>query len=311
MDAIHIENLTKSFGANKVLDSLSLRVEAGTVCGFIGPNGAGKTTTIRILLGLLKRDGGFVNVLGGAVEFGRESRVRVRMAYLPQDPVFPERHTGREVMDLVAGLYGMDAELARQRTGTLLGEFHLEKAGNRSAATYSRGMKQRLGLAACFLPDPELLVLDEPVSALDPEGRVDVFDIIRKVRGKSTVLFSSHILEDVERVSDTLIMIKGGKKVLEGTIQDILSQYGTDRLKIRFRPGDSERGKLLIGSLPWVERVTIDGEPNLVFANIHTGMMDKALDETVSVLVGEGLRVIEYGRTRVDLESLFLRLSED
>ena len=198
MEAVRVENLTKSFGSHKVLDRLSFQVETGTICGFIGPNGSGKTTTIRILLGLLKKGGGRVQVLGEDVEFGKESQVKARIAFLQQDPVFPERHTGREVMDLVARLYGMESSYARQRTDELLNEFHLEKAANRSAAVYSKGMKQRLGLAACFLPGPQLLILDEPVSALDPEGRVEVFDIIRRVKGKSTVLFSSHILEDVE-----------------------------------------------------------------------------------------------------------------
>lgn len=311
MNAIRVENLTKSFGANKVLDRLSFRVEAGTVCGFIGPNGAGKSTTIRILLGLLKRDGGSVQVLGRDVEFGRESDAKSRVAYLPQDPVFPERHTGREVMDLVARLYGMETALARERTGLLLAEFHLEKAANRSAATYSKGMKQRLGLAACFLPDPELLVLDEPVSALDPEGRVEVFDIVKKIKGKSTVLFSSHILEDVERVSDTLIMIKEGRKVLEGSIADIFSQYGADRIKARLRAGDADRGKAVLACLPWVESVVGGDNSGEVFANVRSGMMDTALDECLPALIGAGLRVTEYGRARIDLESLFLRLSAD
>lgn len=309
MDAIQVEDLTKSFGANKALDRLSFGVNAGTVCGFIGPNGAGKTTAIRILLGLLKKDGGSVRVLGEETEFGKESRVRARMAFLPQDPVFPERHTGREVMDLVARLYGMEAARARQRTGLLLSEFHLEKAADRSTGTYSRGMKQRLGLATCFLPFPELLVLDEPVSALDPEGRVEVFDIISKIKGRSTVLFSSHILDDVERVSDTLVMIKEGKKVVEGTIEDIFTRYGADKLKVDFRPDDEERGKDALAGLPWAERVSGGDRPGEVFISVRTGMMDRALDEALPVLIGKGLRVTEYGRVRADLESLFLQLS--
>jgi ABC-2 type transport system ATP-binding protein len=309
MEAVRVENLTKSFGSHKVLDRLSFQVETGTICGFIGPNGSGKTTTIRILLGLLKKGGGRVQVLGEDVEFGKESQVKARIAFLQQDPVFPERHTGREVMDLVARLYGMESSYARQRTDELLNEFHLEKAANRSAAVYSKGMKQRLGLAACFLPDPQLLILDEPVSALDPEGRVEVFDIIRRVKGKSTVLFSSHILEDVERVSDTLVMIKEGQKVLEGTIEEIFTQYGAERLRIVFREGDSGRGMDILRAMPWAERVVAGSEPGEVFVNVRQGMMDRALDESLGALVCGGLRVTAFGRSRTDLESLFLHLS--
>jgi len=308
-DAMRIDGLSKSFGQAKVLDSLSLSVETGKVCGFIGPNGAGKTTTMRILLGLLPRDAGTVRILGEDVVFGKELGVRSRLAYLPENPVFPEKHTGLEVMDLVAGLYRLDPRTARKRAEMLLAEFHLEKAGRRSVATYSRGMKQRLGLAACFLPDPEVMVLDEPVSALDPEGRVEVFGILTRLKGKSTVLFSSHILEDVERVSDTLVMIKAGRKVAEGPMEELLARFAADRLKVRFRPDDVPRGKDVLAGLPWVERVSDGDGPGAVLVDVRPMMMKEALEETAFRLAGEGLRVTEYSRVRADLETLFLRLT--
>lgn len=309
MDAIYVDNLTKSFGQVKALSALSFSVKAGTVCGFIGPNGAGKTTTIRILLGLLPKDAGTVRILGEEVNFGRELEARKRLAYLPQDPVFPEKHTGLEILELVGALYGMSPAVARERGMALLKEFHLEKAGKQSVGTYSRGMKQRLGLAACFLPEPELLILDEPVSALDPEGRVEVFDLLKRLKGKATVLFSSHILDDVERVSDALVMIREGKKVVDGSIEDILNRYAVDRLRVKLRPDDKVRGKEVIRKLPWVESLSDDDETGAVLVDVRPGMIEQAVDETIAKLVREGLRVTEYGRAKTDLESLFLRLN--
>ena len=312
LEAINIEGLSKSFGGVPALNGLSMQVETGTVCGFIGPNGAGKTTTLRILLGLLPRDGGNVRLLGQDVVFGRDLPQRGKMSYLPQDPVFPERHTGQEVMDLVAGLYGMDPRTARERSAALLKEFHLEDARRHSVGTYSRGMKQRLGLATCFLPEPDLLVLDEPVSALDPEGRVEVFGLLRQLKGKATVLFSSHILEDVERVSDKLVMVKAGRNLLEGPVEDILSRYASDRLRMEVRPEDVDKAEGLLRTMPWVSTVSQDGAvTGVLYADVRHGQMETALDGTLAGLVQQGVRVREFGQSRTDLETVFLRLSAD
>ncbi len=311
MDAIRIEGLTRSFGAVRALDDLSLAVPEGVVCGFVGPNGAGKTTTIRVLLGLIPKDRGSVTVLGEEVAFGRDSRVRRRLAYLPQDPVFPERHSGQEVMELVAGLFRMDAGTARKRTDALLEEFHLAAARTQSVATYSRGMKQRLGLAACFLPEPDLLILDEPVSSLDPEGRREVFDILRRLKGRATVFFSSHILDDVERVSDVLVMLKGGRKVLEGPMDEILARYAPGRLRIGLNPGDAARACEALRAMPWVAGVTpVEEEPGMVYAHVPPSLIEHAIEETLVRLVQQGFRIREYGRASADLEAVFLRIAE-
>ncbi|MGE5579095.1 MAG: ABC transporter ATP-binding protein [Bacillota bacterium] len=312
MEAIRIEGLTKSFGSVQALRGLSMSVDSGTICGFIGPNGAGKTTTLRILLGLLPRDGGGVSLLGEDVVFGRELARRSRVAYLPQDPVFPERHTGREVMDLVAALYGMPPGAARQRSEELLNQFHLTEAQKLSVGSYSRGMKQRLGLATCFLPEPDLVVLDEPVSALDPEGRVETFALLRQLKGRSTVLFSSHILEDVERVSDTLVMVRAGRTVVEGSMEEVLSLYAGDRLRIAVHPDDEAKAKAALETMPWVTSVSAkDGPIGVIYADVRRGQMDTAVDGTLACLVGQGIRVREFGRSVIDLETVFLRLSAD
>lgn len=327
MEAVYVHGLVKSFGQVRALDGLDMRVEAGTVSGFIGPNGAGKTTTLRIILGLLPKDSGIVRLFGQEVSFGKESPVRHKVAYLPEDPVFPERHTGLEVMELVAGLYQMDARKARDRAELLLTEFHLWEQAKRMVGTYSRGMRQRLGLATCLLPEPELLVLDEPVSALDPGGRVEVFDIIGKLRGKATVLFSSHILDDVERVCDRLVMIRAGRNVMDGPMDEILSKYALDRIRIEVRTEDLDRARSVLGTLPFVAGTSAseEGSPGhtsaganngasshsraTIFVDVKPGTMETAVDETLRALVQQGVRVTEYGRSRTDLETVFLRLS--
>lgn len=310
MDAIYVEDLHKSFGSVKALKGLSLRVPAGIVCGFVGPNGAGKTTTIKLLLGLIPKDRGSLRVLGQEVIFGRDLGVRRRLAYLPQDPVFPERHSGQEVMELVGELYGMDRGAILQRADTLLQAFHLEHARRQSVATYSRGMKQRLGLAVSFLPEPELFILDEPVSSLDPEGRREVFDVLRRLKGKATVFFSSHILDDVERISDLLVMLKDGQKVLEGAMDEVLTRYAPDRLRIGFGGTNLARACEVLRGLPWVSRVTESDKPGVVYVDVAPTQIETAVEETLVHLVQQGLRVREYSRSRADLESVFLRIAE-
>lgn len=327
MEAVSVQGLVKSYGRVRALDGLDMRVEAGSICGFVGPNGAGKTTTLRILLGLLPKDQGTVKLFGQEVLFGQESPVRQKVAYLPEEPVFPERHTGLEVMELVAGLYRMDAGKARDRTEVLLKEFHLWEQAKRMVGTYSRGMRQRLGLASCLLPEPELLVLDEPVSALDPGGRVEVFDLISRLRGRATVLFSSHILDDVERVCDRLVMIRAGRNVVDGPMEEILSKYASDRIRIVVRAEDLDSARSVLAALPFVTGASTpeegsSGDPSArtssavpslstaaVLVDVEPGMMETAVDETLRALVQQGVRVIEYGRSRTDLETVFLRLS--
>lgn len=309
MDAIYIENLHKSFGPTNALKGLSMSVKPGTVCGLIGPNGAGKTTTIRILLGLVPKDKGKVQLFGHEVVFGKELGIKGKIAYLPQDPVFPEKHTAEEVMDLVGRLYGMDKKFLRVRAEMLLKEFHLDHVKKKNVTTFSRGMKQRLGLATCFLPEPELLILDEPVSALDPEGRVEVFDLLQKLKGKATVLFSSHILDDVERISDTLVTLKRGQKVIQSPMNEVLRRYAPDRIKIRFEQKDVEHAISVLSKLPWVTNVSKNKEPDVLYAHVNSTQMDTALKETLVHLINQGFKVLEYGRSRADLETVFLRFN--
>ena len=192
--AIEVNNLTKQFAGHRALSGIDFTVQRGSIHGFLGPNGAGKTTAIKIILGLIPATSGRVRVLGEPLRFGRRLNFLQYLNYLPQDPVFPEGLTGREALSLVADIYRLDKKRKLSRIERLLGYFQLNDAASRRVGAYSRGMQQRLGIAAVLLSEPELLILDEPVSALDPEGRRRVLEIIMKLKGRATVFFSSHIL---------------------------------------------------------------------------------------------------------------------
>ncbi|KHD44115.1 ABC transporter ATP-binding protein [Streptococcus hongkongensis] len=206
MTAIQISELHKAFGDTLILDNVSLDLVENQIYGFVGPNGAGKTTTIKMILGLTSCDSGSIKVFGQEVSFGHTKTNQI-IGYLPDVPEFYDYMTATEYLQLCAGLsqskHALDINELLQSVGL---------AGNRAKiGTFSRGMKQRLGLAQALIHDPKILICDEPTSALDPKGRQDILDIISSLRGKKTVIFSTHILSDVEKVCDhVLVLTKHG-----------------------------------------------------------------------------------------------------
>ncbi len=199
MNAISIEGLEKRYGTVRALDGLDLEVEPGTVFGFLGPNGAGKTTTIRILTGLSHAGAGHARVAGVEVGAG-DDRLAHLIGHLPEEPAFYTWMTPVEFLDHVGRIFGLRASQCRVRTQELLELVGLAEAGKRRIGGFSRGMRQRLGLAQALVNHPQVIFLDEPLSALDPAGRRDVLELITRLKGETTVLMSTHILADVERV---------------------------------------------------------------------------------------------------------------
>jgi ABC-2 type transport system ATP-binding protein len=256
MNIIEIRNLSKSFGANKVLDNISFDVPEGCIFGFIGANGAGKTTTMNMILGFLEMDGGEIIVCGEKVSYGKTIK---SIGYLPDVPEFYNYMRPMEYLLLCGELSGMPKAKIRERGRELLELTGLSKV-NRKIGGFSRGMKQRLGITQALLGEPKLLICDEPTSALDPIGRKEILDILTAVRGKTTVLFSTHILTDVERICDRVAFLHNGKIALVSAIDDLKIQHKSKTITLEFDQ-EVDKGEIL----------RVLGEGNIKPARVEAG----------------------------------------
>lgn len=248
--AIRCEGLVKSYGDVRALAGVDLTMPAGSVFGFLGPNGSGKTTTIKVLLGLAHAAAGQSWIFGVPVlAFDASSRMRV--GYLAQDPSYPRWMTGREVLEFVGRLYPLARRPLQERVRATLALVGLEDAADRACGGYSGGMRQRLGIAQSLMGDPDLVILDEPSSSLDPVGRKDVLEILRRLRDDGiSVFYSTHILDDVERVADHVAIMKAGRVVRQGDMRTLTgATRGRFRLTVE-APADGIVKRLM--ALPWV-----------------------------------------------------------
>ena len=219
MNILELSHLSKSFGSKKVLDDVTFAVPENCVFGFIGRNGAGKTTTMKSILGLMETDGGEIRVNGEKVKFGKNSTNKY-IGYLPDVPEFYSYMTAPEYLKLCGEITGMSKGEIKNRSDELLKLVGLNGEKHRIKG-YSRGMKQRLGIAQALINRPKLLICDEPTSALDPVGRKEILDILSSAKEQTSVLFSTHILSDVEKICDRIAFLENGKIALCGTIDEI------------------------------------------------------------------------------------------
>ena len=226
MDVLTIQNLKKNFGSKEVLCGLDLSVPEHSIFGFIGKNGAGKTTTMKAILGLLKADSGEIHVMGEKVRFGQTNTNR-HIGYLPDVPEFYSYMTPHEYLTLCGEVCGMSKADIVARSNELLELVGLEQERHRIKG-FSRGMKQRLGIAQALLNRPKLLICDEPTSALDPAGRKEILDILLTAKEQTTVFFSTHILSDVERICTEAAFLNGGKIVMQGTISELRNKRSSN-----------------------------------------------------------------------------------
>lgn len=233
MDALKIDNLHKSFGKNTIINGLSMSIPENTIFGFLGKNGAGKTTTMKMILGFLKKDEGSIEVFGEEVSFG-QSKTNRFIGYLPDVPEFYGYMTAKEYLNLCGSITGLSKNEIKNKSEELLELVGLRDV-NKRISGYSRGMKQRLGIAQALLNSPKLLICDEPTSALDPLGRKEILDIILKIKDSTTVIFSTHILSDVEAICDHVVVLDKGKNVLEGSIDELKNIKRKNTIKIRFK----------------------------------------------------------------------------
>jgi ABC-2 type transport system ATP-binding protein len=288
---IETTGLSKRYGPTIALEGVDLRVESGSVYGLVGPNGAGKTTLLGMLAGLRHPTAGNIRIDADPHE----------VAVLPDTPRFEPWLTGREVVGLAQNLTSGGDD----RVETVLSEVGLGDAIDRGVGGYSRGMLQRLGLACTVVGSPKLVLLDEPASALDPAGRREVLDLIARLRGSATVLFSSHILADVQEVCDTVGVVDHGRLLFQGPIDQLLVGSAVPRYVIRCRSpleGLAEE----LRRQDWVVDVESQSDDELI---VSVASLEDAETRLMSSLAQAGARVVSFAPEAVSLERAFLELT--
>lgn len=300
-EAVVIEGLTKVYGRVRALDGVDLTVPEGSVYGFLGPNGAGKTTTLRILSGLSRPTSGRASVFGRDV-VGASNAVRAQIGFLPDVPGFYSWMTAREFLRFAGGLFGLSGSDLETRVDALL-----ELAGLRGVEArvggFSRGMKQRLGVAQALVNSPRLLMLDEPTSALDPMGRKDVLEMIAALRGRTTVFFSTHILTDVERVCDTVAVLHEGRVVHESSIEDMKGSVGSRRLTIVVEDGADQLATSLSRE-SWLVSIERDANTLEIVASDETA----ARRAVPAAVASNGLALVRFAAEERTLEDVFVEI---
>ena len=296
MNVLEVIEVRKHFGSKQVLDGVSFSVPENCVFGFIGRNGAGKTTTMRAVLGLLQIDGGEITVCGERVRYGCTPKSG-NIGFLPDVPEFYGYMNAREYLTLCGEITGIGRQALNARCEELVrlvglnGETHRIKG-------YSRGMKQRLGIAQALINRPKLLICDEPTSALDPVGRKDILDIIRAAKEQTSVVFSTHILSDVERICSRVAFLEGGKTAFSGSIEEIRAMKRDPALELTLpRPADLDRVR---AAFPQSE--ISDGR--LVFPKAS----DRDCADLMAFLAAQEIPVLRLERHEADLEDLFLEV---
>lgn len=299
MNVIRVDNLTKVFDKKKVVSNLNFELESGKCIGLLGPNGAGKTTTLRMLAGLLKPTAGMIAFenLPAGTDF------RERIGYLPQYPVFYNWMTGKEFLQYAAQLVNIPKQEAAERALKYLDKVGLEDAVHRRIGKYSGGMKQRLGIAQALIHRPKLLILDEPVSSLDPIGRREILDLMKQLKTETTILFSTHILNDAEEVSDKLLLMAEGAILEAGSLDDLRQKYQTAQLELSFRE-NTEHFFGKIKAEPGVKEIYQEGR-NIKLIAEDTEKMRKII---LRLAVTEDWPLIKFEVSRTTLEDLFMRV---
>jgi ABC-2 type transport system ATP-binding protein len=301
---IRTHELSKTYKGVRALESLDLEVPGNSIFGFLGPNGAGKTTTIKLLLGLIRPTGGSAEVFGHDI-VGDTIDVRRRIGYLAQEPRYYEHMTARETLRFTARCFysGPKAVLERRVEETLELVGLTDKA-DRPIKGFSSGERQRLGIGQAQVNEPDLLILDEPASSLDPMGRRDVLAIMERLRERSTVFYSTHILDDVQRVSDTVAILNNGELVAKAPIEELLA--GSDGIVYTIDvKGNGVDAEQRVAGQPWVEG---DCAHWLVRVTDDTAAESQLLR---LLLADEHVVVTAFGRRTYELEDVFMNLVEE
>lgn len=298
--AIEIRGLAKHYGEARALDGIDITVPEGSIFGFLGPNGAGKTTTLRIITGLANATAGEARIFGRDV---RARETRAQIGFLPDVPGFYPWMTAEEFLRFAGGLFGISGSTLDARVTALLDLAGLSDVTTRVGG-FSRGMKQRLGVAQALINAPRLLLLDEPTSALDPLGRKEVLDMIASLKGRTTVFFSTHILADVERVCDTVAILDKGRVVTQAPIDELKQRYGAHRLLVEV-DRDSDAFAEELRARTWASAVepASDGGLSISIADLAAAQL-----EIPRMVVERGLALKRLESGEIGLEEVFVDL---
>jgi len=302
--AIETVGLTKRYGRLTAVDKLDLRVSANTIHGFLGPNGAGKTTTIKILVGLLKPDGGTVTVLGQELGWDKPD-IRLRIGYMPELPKLPKHLKGTELLDIYGRMCGMTKEERRKQIPELLDTVGLRERGSDLIGKYSKGMQQRLGMAQALLNKPELVILDEPSIGLDPVGMVEVRETMKEILNEGvTVFLSSHLLNEVQQVCTHVTIINKGVALVSGTLKEISARI-SGPLAIEAEVDNISKAVVeKVKELPFVANVSEDGKKLL----IEVKTRDDVRSQVSQAITAGGGIVISMNSKGESLEDVFMDL---
>ena len=306
---ISTRGLSKTYKNVVALKPLDLDVHQNSIYGFLGPNGAGKTTTIKLLLGLTRPAGGSASVFG--MDVAKHSvDIRARIGYLPQEPRFYEHMSARETLRFVAKFFFKGPNKAiEDRIAEMLDLVDLSEKADRPIKTFSGGEKQRLGIAQAQINYPDLLILDEPAASLDPIGRRDVLEVMSKLRKYSTIFYSTHILDDVQKVSDTVAILNKGALVAEGPIEELLAGSEGIVYLIHLK-GDGDAAAKLVQSQPWVKGVKTGAHGEETTLQVSVIDPDAAENQLLKLLVNSPAVVTEFRLKQYELEDIFMQVVE-
>ncbi len=306
---IHLDQISKAYGPVVALDGLSLHVPAGSLYGLLGPNGAGKTTALRILCTLLAPDAGGVRVAGlDALQQPRQ--VRERLGYVAQEVAIDKILTGREMLRLQGALYHLAAPHLRQRIDDLIQLLGMEGWIDRRCGTYSGGMRRRLDLASGLLHQPSVLVLDEPTVGLDIESRGVIWQVLRQLRDAgTTVLLSSHYLEEIDALADRLAILDGGRVIAEGSPSELKRALGGDRVTLRVREfsdeSESARVQQVLQGCPGVRQVVVNRAQGHSLNLVVDG--EAVIEQLRRQLSEAQLSVFSLSQSRPSLDDVYLQ----
>ncbi|WP_339174713.1 ABC transporter ATP-binding protein [Solibacillus sp. FSL R5-0691] len=294
MICIEVNGLTKQFGAKKVVDDLSFTLPMHTSTALIGPNGAGKTTALSMLSNILEPTSGKINMPD-------VKDIRSAIGFLPQYPQYYSWLTALEYMEMVANLNGLEKRSLKSECKKMLEFVGLQDAMNKKTETFSGGMKQRLGIAQAIVHKPKLLLLDEPVSALDPVGRREVMNLLKEIQQQTTILYSTHILNDAEEMTDQLLFLRDGKLVEQGSLTEVKQKFEEPRFKITFTTPEEAR--------QFASQSTLGAVAEGIAAYVEVVDERPSMQQLLQQLAASPYKVVKVERETASLEEIFMKVA--